>query len=182
MNQDPRSSGIRRLRQIPLKRRHVIPEFERRSNRGMESRSRLELANSCLVLGKNPLPRPLKKPLGCEVYRGLQFDRLYFHTPKELLHKRHTPGKSFTPQKIFQSLNQPRCCQMRTPTQAESLCDATLLSGVSSDRSKCFLAGVPCRHHRRTNRRLTDKLSFRFSDGRRYVKSGSLFFVHGQKA
>jgi hypothetical protein len=60
MNPDPRRSGIRQLRRIPLRRRHVTPEFEKRSSRGMEYCSRLELANRRPVLGKNPLPRPLK--------------------------------------------------------------------------------------------------------------------------
>ena len=32
------------------------------------------------------------------------------------------------------------------PTQAGSLCFATLLSGVSSDLPKCFLRGVPRAH------------------------------------
>ncbi len=165
MNQDPPSSGILRLHQIPLKQRHAIPGFERRSSKGMEYCSRLELANRCLILGKNPLPRPLKKPLGGEAYRGLAFDRLDFRTPKQFFHKGHNSGNSLTPKKSFNPKDQGG--NKTIPTLPE----VSWLLFRGQDTCSSWQPD-----------RIMDKLIFRFADSRRHVKSGSLFFVHGQKA
>jgi hypothetical protein len=55
----------------------------------MENRSRPELSNRDLVLGKNPLGGPSKKLIGHKASRGFDLHRPAFRASKELSAERH---------------------------------------------------------------------------------------------